>query len=47
MTEHLEYIVDENHTGERIDKYLSAVMPGQSRSYIQKTDQRCVRNLPI
>ena len=36
MTEHLEFIVDENHTGERIDKYLSAVMPGQSRSYIQK-----------
>ena len=27
MTEHLEFIVDENHTGERIDKYLSAVMP--------------------
>lgn len=36
MPEHLEFIVDENHKGERIDKYLSAVMPDQSRSYIQK-----------
>lgn len=31
-----EFIVDENYNQLRIDKYLSEMMPDQSRSYIQK-----------
>lgn len=33
---------DENWMDERIDKFLSAQLPEQSRSYLQKSSKRAV-----